>query len=428
MTTGLWLYYAARFMAQVSQALLFAGLFITAGTSEHAAVGLSSIIIATTIAALLLGMSGGSLADRIGPARGMTYAAIGRAALMVLCFAYFHSATAAIGVAFVYSAISQVYSPAESAMIRFLWGKAHGRVHSKNIALQYAGQGVGVAVLAPIAFYFGGEQGMLLGGAIAAIALAAITVAMTATVNDVAVEPIQPTGDSRFIDTVRFFKRYSIARDALATSAVKTMVTQGIIVALPLYVRNDLSLGQEWTAGLIAPGAAGVVAALLWCSTSLHFSGAGRAMRLSLVAMTVGVFALAALDYGVRAMLELTQVGPMVDLQFSLNTSFIVAVPIAFVVGVGITISLIAARVALTSAAPASQQARVYAVQATLTDALVVLPLLVMGIGVEVAGARPVLAAMGLIGAATFVVIQHPRFAIPHRDPEAEAIPVCIND
>jgi hypothetical protein len=33
-----------------------------------------------------------------------------------------------------------------------------------------------------------------------------------------------------------------------------------------------------------------------------------------------------------------------------------------------------------------------------------------MGIGVEVAGARPVLAAMGLIGAATFVFIQLPRF------------------
>ena len=426
MTTGLWLYYAARFTAQVSQTLLFAGLFVIAGTSDHAAVGLSSIFIATTLAALILGMPGGALADRVSPARGMAIGAVSRAVLIVACAALFQSASAAIVIAFLYSAVSQVYSPSESAMIRFLWGKAHGRVHSTNVALQYAGQVAGVVVFAPLAYYLGGEAGMLAGAAVSAVALAAVTLGMAATITKVAVEPIRPRTDSPFIDTVRFFKRYSIARDALATLAVKTMITQGVIVALPLYVRNDLSLGDKWAAGLVAPGIAGIIAALVWCSAYLTFAESGRAMRLSLIAMTVGVFALASLDYGVRAIVELTQFGPMVDIQGSLNTSFIVAIPVAFVVGAGLTIALIASRVALTSAAPVSQQSRVYAVQATLTDALVVLPLLLMGIGVEVAGARPVLAAMGVIGAAAFVIIQHPRFAIAHREPPHEPILVPI--
>lgn len=430
MTPGLLLYYAARFTAQVSQTLLFAGLFIIAGTSDHAAVGLSSIFIATTVAALILGMPGGAFADRVSPARGMAIGATGRAILIVVCAFIFQSASVAVVVAFLYSAVSQVYSPSESAMIRFLWGKAHGRVHSTNIALQYAGQGAGVVVFAPLAFYFGGEAGMLSAAAISAVVLAVVTIAMALTITKVAVEPIRPQHDSPFIDTVRFFKRYSIARDALATSAVKTMITQGVIVALPLYVRNDLSLSSEWTAGLVAPGVAGIIAALVWCSTSLNFAEAGRAMRLSLVAMTVGVFALASLDYGVRAIFELTQVGPMVNIEGSINTSFVVAIPVAFVVGAGLTIALVASRVALTGAAPVAQQSRVYAVQATLTDALVVLPLLVMGIGIEVAGARPVLAAMGLIGAAAFVIIQHPRFAITHREPPHEPIlvPIEIRD
>ncbi len=426
MTTGLLLYYAARFTAQVSQTVLFAGLFIMAGTSDHAAVGLSSIFIATTLAALLLGMPGGAFADRVSPARGMVIGAAGRAVIIILCAAFFQSAAAVMAVAFLYSAISQIYSPSESAMIRFLWGKAHGRVHSTNIALQYAGQGAGVVVFAPLAFYFGGETGMLAAAAISAVVLAGITLAMAATITKVAVEPIRPQHDSPFIDTVRFFKRYAIARDALATSAVRTMITQGVIVALPLYVRNDLSLGEEWTVGLVAPGVAGIVAALIWCSTSLNFAGASRAIRLSLAAMTVGVLALASLDYGVRAIFELTQVGPMVDIEGSINTSFVVAIPVAFLVGAGLTISLIGSRVALTGAAPVAQQSRVYAVQATLTDALVVLPLLLMGIGVEVAGARPVLAAMGLIGAVAFVIVHHPRFAIPHREPPHEPIPVPV--
>ena len=420
MKTGLLFYYASRFVAQVSQVLLFAALFITAGTSDQAAIGLSALFIATTLAALIFGVPGGALADRVGPARGMAIGAIARAILIAACFATFHSATAAIAIAFIYSAVSQVYSPAESAMIRFLWGKAHGRVHSGNIAIQYGGQVAGVIIFAPVAFYFGGESGMLLAPAVSAAALGLTTLVTAATFSNVAVEPVRPGGDSRFVDTVRFFKRYSIARDALATLAVKTMITQGVIVALPLYVRNDLSLGDEWAAGLVAPGILGIIVALIWSSTSLNFAVSARAMRLSLIAMTVGVFALASLDYGVRAIFELTQMGPMVDIQGSLNTSFIVAVPVAFLVGAGLTVALIASRVALTTAAPVTQQSRVYAVQAPLTDGLVVLPLLFMGIGIEVAGARPVLAAMGLIGAAAFVIIQHPRFAIPHREPAQE--------
>jgi len=424
--TGLWLYYGARFMAQVSQSLLFAALFIAAGTSDHAAVGLSSLFIATTLAALLLGVPGGVLADRVGPARGMVFGALARAVLILACYALFHSAAAAIAVAFLYSVASQVYSPSESAMVRFLWGKAHGRVHSKNIALQYAGQVAGVVVLAPVAYYLGGERGILLGAAISGVALAGITLIMSARISKVAVEPIQPHPDSRFIDTVRFFKRYAIARDALATLAVKTMITQGVIVALPLYVRNDLSLGDEWAAGLVAPGVLGIIVGLIWSGRAVNFAFSAHAMRLSLIAMTVGVFALASLDYGVRAIFELTQMGPLVDIQGSLNTSFLVAVPVAFLVGLGLTVALIASRVALTTAAPVAQQARVYAVQATLTDALVVLPLLLMGIGVEVAGARPVLAAMGVIGLAAFIVIQHPRFAITHRDPVPGHVPIPV--
>ncbi|HMO95621.1 MAG TPA: hypothetical protein PKD27_05825, partial [Tepidiformaceae bacterium] len=71
MKTGLLFYYASRFVAQVSQVLLFAALFITAGTSDQAAIGLSALFIATTLAALIFGVPGGALADRVGPARGM---------------------------------------------------------------------------------------------------------------------------------------------------------------------------------------------------------------------------------------------------------------------------------------------------------------------------------------------------------------------
>ena len=57
---GLILYYSARFFGQVAQNLLFAALFVAAGTSDNAAIGLSSLLIATTAASLLFGVMGGA--------------------------------------------------------------------------------------------------------------------------------------------------------------------------------------------------------------------------------------------------------------------------------------------------------------------------------------------------------------------------------
>jgi hypothetical protein len=402
------LYYSARFFGQVAQNLLFASLFVVAGTSDNAAVGLSSLLVATTAASLLFGVMGGALADRIGPGRGMALGAVLRTVVIVLCCFQFNAAPLAAVVIFAYSAVSQVYSPSEMAMVRVLCGKGRGTGHSLGIALQYAGQGVGMLALAPLLFVLGGAQAMLAGAAAAGLALSAISIALSFHHGGPAREP---AGDhSSLRDSLRVFKRSPMARDALAVLAVQTMIVQGIVVALPLYLRNDISLGEEWGIFLAAPGAVGVIAGLAWSAAAVTAEDSRKVMRLALAAMVIGVFALASLDYGLEAVLTFSQVGPLADLEASLNTTFMVAFPVAFLVGLAISMALVSARVALTAAAPLAHQSRVFAVQATLTDAFVVLPLVLMGIGVEVAGARPVLAAMGGIGLATLVFIQAPRF------------------
>jgi hypothetical protein len=429
MRPGLLLYYSAKFSGQVAQNLLFASLFVVAGTSDKSAVGLSSLLIATTGASLLFGVMGGALADRIGPGRGMAFGAILRTLVIALCFFEFNAAAVGAGVIFAYSAVSQIYSPSEMAMVRVLCGKGRATPHSLGVALQYAGQGVGMLALAPLLFVIGGTQAMLAGAVVAGAVLSAITVALSLNHGRPAREP---SGDhSSLRDSLRVFKRSPMARDALAVLAVQTMIIQGIVVALPLYLRNDISLGEEWGIFLVAPGAAGVLAGLAWSAAAVTPEVSQKVMRLALLSMVVGVFALASLDYGLDAVLTLSQVGPLVDLEASLNTTFMVAFPVAFLVGLAVTLALVSARVALTAAAPLAHQSRVFAVQATLTDSFVVLPLLLMGIGVEVAGARPVLAAMGLIGAATFVFIQLPRFMpIPlplhHHAHEPALVPVPV--
>jgi hypothetical protein len=93
-----------------------------------------------------------------------------------------------------------------------------------------------------------------------------------------------------------------------------------------------------------------------------------------------------------------------------MNTSVVIALPASFVLGLAFSGALISARVTLTGTAPVGQQARIFATQGTLTEALLVLPLLLTGVGTEVAGARATLGAIGIVAVLAGLILELPRF------------------
>lgn len=398
------LFALAKFTAQAGQNLFFAALLVTAGTSDHAAAGLSSFFVAMLLASLAFGMPGGALADRIGPSRGFALGGLARAAVILAWPLGPGGAVAVPAVVFAYSAVSQVYSPSEMALVRILGGRRHGAVHSLLLTLQFAGQGLAVAALAPFLWWLGGTAAMAAGAAVLAGLAAAFACGLAVATARLRLE--RPARGSAFRDTLRFFRRHTVAREAVIALALTSMVVQGSIVALPLYLRNDLAAGSLGAAAVIGAAGLGVGAGLLAAALRLGPGSAGAAIRAAVLAMAVGTVALASLDYGLRAALELTEVGPLVNLDLSLGASFAVAVPVAFLLGLAACLALLAGRTALTAAAPVAHQSRVFAVQAVLTDAFVVLPLVLFGIGVEVAGARPVLAVMGGVAGFAFLVLE----------------------
>ncbi|MEP7216075.1 MAG: MFS transporter [Anaerolineaceae bacterium] len=422
------LYYSTRLVAQLAQNLLLAALFVLAGTSSHAALGLSSIFVAMLVPALLFGLLGGAIVDRIGPARGLALGATLRFAVVALAAAFLHGPSVVWIIAFAYSAVSQIFSPAEMALVRTLREDRPGQAHSLLVALQYVGQGLGFAVIAPALWYIGGANAMLGGAAIGFLALTTITLVLASRLrNSAAAQAIPAHSAFSFKDTVGFFRGEALARDAVTVLAVKAMVAQGIVVALPLYLSHDMGLGRSALIYLLLPGIAGMAAGLVWAAPAVTKARAAWFMRAGLVGLTVGVFALAALDYGLIAVFEYSRVEVLVHFDVSMNTTFVVALPVAFLIGLCLSLSQVAARVALTETAPLGQQARVFAVQGTLTESLIVLPLLLMGVGAQYAGARPTLAAIGLLGALAFLVIHHPRFRpAPRFEPQLVLSPVLV--
>ncbi|MGI8927646.1 MAG: hypothetical protein ACR2HN_13540, partial [Tepidiformaceae bacterium] len=104
------------------------------------------------------------------------------------------------------------------------------------------------------------------------------------------------------------------------------------------------------------------------------------------------------------------QVPHITRLAARLNETFAVALPVAFLLGASLCVALVACRAALTEAAPAGQQARVFAVKLTFTEVMIALPLLLAGVGTEFAGARLTLAAVGGIALCGLLLLESPHW------------------
>ncbi|OAI38550.1 hypothetical protein AYO38_09490 [bacterium SCGC AG-212-C10] len=404
------LYYTSKFTAQVAQNLLLASLFVAAGSSSDAAMGLSSLFVAMLVPALVFGVFGGAIVDRVGAGRGYVLGAMFRLISIGLAFTLAGGGMDAWMIAFIYSLGSQVFSPAEMALVRTVQSNAPGRAHSFMVALQYGGQGVGMLVLAPLLYLGGGLTLMIAGSFVCQFAVLCLTLGLLRQLRGTAATRMQRAADAfTFGETCRFFATDRRAAYAVVALAFKVIVARGIVVTLPFYLRHDMGLGQQAVAYLLVPGIIGVVIGLAWASRAVTVARSVEIMRLSLAGMVISVFALAVLDYGLTAMAQYSQVPPIASLEASMNTTFVVAVPVAFLLGLAFSGALISARVALTESAPIGQEARVFAVQGTLTDSLLVLPLLLTGLGTEFAGARMTLAAIGIIVAIALVALESPR-------------------
>ena len=405
--TQLSYYYGVKFGGQTAQNLFFAALVLVAGTSSRAAIDLSSLFVAVLIPAVALGPLGGALVDRIGPARGYVIGAGLRLSVVALAMLLLDTPQWAWAFAFAYSAVSQIFSPSEVALVKTLQGERSRIAHSWAAAIQYGGQGMGMLVIAPAAYLWGGDEALIASAALAFTATSLLVVILGRSLaGSPAVQHQRDRHAFRFSDTLRFFAGEPRAAYAVVMLAMKTLVSRVVVIALPFYLSKDMGLGNEALLYLLAPGVAGIVAGLLWAGRRVTVDRSQAVMRLSMAALIVAVLALAALDYGVTAVAHYSQVPPIVYLEASVNPTFAVALPVAFLVGFALTTSMVAARVALTETAPEGQQARVFAVSETLTEVLVVAPLLLAGIGTEFAGARSTLLAVGAVGTAALLVLE----------------------
>jgi len=414
-----------RFAAQSSQNLFLAALFLTAGTHVGAALSLSALFIASLLPSLLFALPSGALVDRLGAAKGLMLGAGIRLATVGAAAAFVPGPRWGWVAMFVFSTGSQLFSPAEMSMVRSLSRRSSGSIHSVLVALQYGGQAFGVLVLAPICYYGGGSRLMFGTAFVGTAVVAATSLIVSWGLRGTPASFAQPARAAfRFRPVARLYLRDARTRYALVALSLKVIVLRAIVVTLPLYVRHDIGLGFGGLVVLAVPAIVGCAIGLFWAARTVNGDSAVDVMRLSMAGMAVATFALGALAYALLAATNNSRLDPIEDFGKSFNMVLVVGLPVAFLLGLSMSGILVSGRVALTEAAPISQQARVWAVQMVLTEALIVVPVVLVGVMAEMAGARSTLTAIGALVGAALLLLELP--ALLRRRSTTSPVPLPV--
>jgi MFS family permease len=396
--------YPSRFVSQAGQGLFFGVLVVIGGGASSAALGLSSVLAAMVAGSLLLGAPAGMLIDRIGAARALLLGGMLRLAAIGSAVLSINDPALVVVSAFIYSSASQVFSPAELTLVRWLRPDNAGGAHSVLVALQYAGQGLGV-LLAPVLYVLGGTATMLAASAAAYLIVVGLGGFLAVRLRGVA-SRVHQAEVAAWSDATAYFRREPRAMYAAGVLSFADIATKCLAVALPFYLLQELDLTTLQLSAIVGLGGAGAIAGLVWGARSFSIQRADAAMRLALGATVVSVLALAGFGWLVHTLAHHSQIELVATTTHSLNPGFLVALPAALILGLCFSIGRVGTRAVLSETAPVGAQGKIFAAQSAATDALAIAPILAVGALSGVAGARPGLIIVATLGIGVFAILE----------------------
>jgi MFS family permease len=181
-----------------------------------------------------------------------------------------------------------------------------------------------------------------------------------------------------------------------------------LVVLLPNYIKDVLSIQAEDTVFIAAPAAMGAGLGLLLAPPVSRLVGAWRSLAFGFGMFLLSVIALCVVVYVRNFLHDHVHFDPgigFVEREVGVSSVITITMLLAIPLGFAFTLLSVASRVVINQQAPPEAQGRVFAVQGALADLVSLPPLLAAGIAADSVGERPTLlvAAIATVVAAGYL-------------------------
>ena len=386
----------SRLLGQAAGNAMAYTLLILVVVETGSSFSTAILLLAFTVPGIILAIPAGLSADVLPKHVTLTIGYAVRAAIAAALAYYHDDLTYVYLLAAASSVVGQFFSPAETAAVPAVVRRDQlTAANSWMVLTLVLGQISGMVVLAPILLKVLDPAAVFT--ACAGLFLIASGV-IGWTVGGFSGEAAPKRPPVGFSQAAREgFRILSGNRDAyLATVYLTTAiaVSRGLVVLLPNYLDDVLSIDAEDMVFVAAPAAIGAGLGLLLAPMVERLVGAWRSLAFGFGMFLLSVIALCIVVYVRNFLHDHVQLDPgigFVEREVGVSSVITITMLLAIPLGFAFTLLSVAARVVINEQAPPEAQGRVFAVQGALADLFSLPPLLAAGIAADAIGERPVL-------------------------------------
>jgi MFS family permease len=394
----------SRAVGQIAQNALLYSLLILVVNKTESSIQTTLLVVAFILPSIVLGIPAGALAEVLPRRALLTLGYVLRAAAVGAILLYRHDLWRVYLLVLGFSTVGQFTGPAESAALpRMVRSEQVATANSFFVLSVMVGQVTGGVVLAPLLLKSLGVE-VVLGVAAALFLAAAVVVSRVAGLQgrqNGSQEGGRLSLGRALAEGWRVLRSSRHAFMAMVYLTIAGTLAKSLAVLAPHYTRDVLRIEAENTVFVVAPAAIGAIAALVLAPLLTRLLGASRTTVFGFFLLVLGLISLGLVVYVRDFMLDHVDLGiSFVEERVGVSSVITVAMIIAIPVGFAATVVGVAGKAVLNQEAAEGTQARVFATQSALSDALSLVPLFIVGVVADLVGVRSVLLAAALAGLA----------------------------
>lgn len=398
------LFWLSRLFSQTAQGALLYALMILVIDLSASSFAVSLFVACSNVASMSLGLPAGIVVDNFSRRFMLTMLNGFRFAFMLAMVAIEPSLGSVFACTIGIWIIHQFYSPAEASLLadivpRERYTEAQS-LH--NFALTIS-QGVGLAILAPLALLWGGAELVFVLAGVLWLVAGAFTLLLPSIPLDSSA--IKGKRRRSFLETLtaglQFIKKDRQTMEAILHDVLVSVGMSALVVIIPFYLERVLNTSKENTVFVFAPAAVGLVIGLRLAPPVARAIGERMAAFISVCLFGLCIFAMGFVEETHWFLndvlhLPLDQLTDLLRISPTVFLTMLVSIP----AGMAMSVVNVAARSILLHRTPAYVRGQVIASQGLIGNIIGLVPTLLAGLATDLFGVIPV-----AVGIAVLIVV-----------------------